>query len=190
MLSTQRILAKNLSDMKIMKPGSPSITPTVDRPITSDDVSQLQNITLFFFAYRNFTADADRELREIGFGRAHHRVLFFVCRKPGMTVAELLLILGITKQSLARVLREMVSKGYIIQKPGNSDRRQRLLYPTSTGRDFVLVLSRMQSRRISKAIEKSGLENTELLSQFLVAMIDPQERDLMKNLVPLFPTDP
>ncbi len=185
MLSTQCIKAKTQSDMKKMKPGSLSNTPSIDKPITSNDVSQLQIITLFFFAYRDFTAEADRKLMEIGFGRAHHRVLFFVCRKPGMTVAELLLILGITKQSLARVLRQMIAKGYIIQKPGDSDRRQRLLFPTSTGRDFVLVLSRMQSKRISRALEKSGLENTELLSQFLNAMIDPHERELMENLVPL-----
>jgi DNA-binding MarR family transcriptional regulator len=168
-----------------MKPGKPDISPTIEIPITQDDITQLQNITLFFFAYRDFTADADRLLKEIGFGRAHHRVLFFVSRKPGMTVAELLQILGITKQSLARVLRQMVSKGYIIQKPGNSDRRQRLLYPTATGREFVLVLSRMQSKRIAQAITQSGLENTELLSQFLSAMIDPKEFELMKNLIPL-----
>jgi DNA-binding MarR family transcriptional regulator len=170
-----------------MKPGKPDISPTIEIPITQDDITQLQNITLFFFAYRDFTADADRLLKEIGFGRAHHRVLFFVSRKPGMTVAELLQILGITKQSLARVLRQMVSKGYIIQKPGNSDRRQRLLYPTATGREFVLVLSRMQSKRIAQAITQSGLENTELLSQFLSAMIDPKEFELMKNLIPLSP---
>jgi DNA-binding MarR family transcriptional regulator len=167
-----------------MKPTSSTIEPAIDTPITASDISQLQNITLFFFAYRDFTADADRKLKEIGFGRAHHRVLFFVCRKPGMTVAELLIILGITKQSLARVLRQMVAKGYIIQKPGASDRRQRLLYPTSTGREFVLVLSRIQSTRIAKAVKQSGLENTEILSQFLGAMIDPNERELMENLVP------
>ncbi len=167
----------------------PDISPPIEIPITQDDITQLQNITLFFFAYRDFTADADRLLKEIGFGRAHHRVLFFVSRKPGMTVAELLQILGITKQSLARVLRQMVSKGYIIQKPGNSDRRQRLLYPTLTGREFVLELSRMQSKRIDQAIEQSDLENTELLSQFLSAMIDPKEFELMKNLISLPPRD-
>ncbi|MCP4184456.1 MAG: winged helix-turn-helix transcriptional regulator [Hyphomicrobiales bacterium] len=166
-----------------MKPDKQDITPTIEIPVTQNDITQLQNITLFFFAYRDFTADADRLLKEIGFGRAHHRVLFFVSRKPGMTVAELLKILGITKQSLARVLRQMISKGYIIQKPGNSDRRQRLLYPTTTGREFVLELSRMQSRRIARAIEQSGLKNTELLSQFLSAMIDPKEFELMKNLI-------
>jgi DNA-binding MarR family transcriptional regulator len=167
-----------------MKPDSSPTTPTVETAITRDDISQLENITLFFFAYRDFIADADRLLREIGFGRAHHRVLFFVCRKPGMTVAELLLILGITKQSLARVLRQMVAMGYIIQRPGPSDRRQRLLFPTATGREFVLVLSRLQSKRISEAVEQSGLHNSEVITKFLNAMIDPKERQLMANLVP------
>jgi len=126
---------------------SPGVLPgvfIVESPISSDDVCELQNITLLFFAYREFTADADRLLKDIGFGRAHHRVLFFVCRKPGMTVAELLRVLAITKQSLARVLRQMVAKGYIVQKPGTSDRRQRLLYPSTTGRELVLTLSQMQ----------------------------------------------
>jgi len=173
-----------------MKPdssnNSPTKEPTSETAIAASDVSQLENITLFFFAYRDFIADADRELKEIGFGRAHHRVLFFVCRKPGMTVAELLLILGITKQSLARVLRQMVSKGYIVQKPGSSDRRQRLLYPTPRGREFVLVLSQLQSKRISNAIEQSGLGDSELLSKFLSAMVDPKERELMESMIPLF----
>ena len=160
-----------------------TLSKNISHPITPDDISQLQNITLFFFAYRDFIADADRKLAEIGFGRAHHRVLFFVCRRPGMTVAELLQILGITKQSLARVLRQMVAKGYIEQKTGASDKRHRLLFPTPTGREFVLTLSRIQSARISRAIEQSGLESTQQLSQFLNAMIDPGERELMETLV-------
>ena len=171
-----------------MKPSSSTSSKPIETAISVNDISQLQNITLFFFAYRDFIADADRKLNEIGFGRAHHRVLFFVCRKPGMTVAELLLILGITKQSLARVLRQMVSKGYIVQKPGPSDRRQRLLYPTTTGREFVLVLSRIQSKRISEAVMQAGLKNSDQLSRFLNAMIDPSERELMDSLIPSIST--
>lgn len=154
----------------------------IEKPISSSDISQLQNITLFFFAYRDFIADADRALKELGFGRAHHRVLFFVCRKPGMTVAELLQILGITKQSLARVLRELVSKAYIIQKTGASDRRQRLLYPTESGRALILLLSQSQSKRIAEAIEQTGAQNSEQISEFLKAMIDPDERQLMEQM--------
>ncbi|MCF6321587.1 MAG: MarR family winged helix-turn-helix transcriptional regulator [Rhizobiaceae bacterium] len=164
-------------------------TPRPDKeihaaPISADDVSQLQNITLLFFAYRDFIGEADRKLKEIGFGRAHHRVLFFVCRKPGLTVAQLLDILGITKQSLARVLRQMVSKGYVVQKTGPSDRRQRLLFPTQSGRDLVLVLSRMQSDRIKHALKISGIRNDAQLSQFLDAMIDPKERERINFMMP------
>ncbi len=158
-------------------------------PISVGDVSQLQNITLLFFAYRDFIGEADRKLKEIGFGRAHHRVLFFVCRKPGLTVAELLRILGITKQSLARVLRQMVSKGHIVQKTGPSDRRQRLLYPTQSGRDLVLVLSRMQSERIDHALKKSGLTDGSQLSHFLSAMMDRKERELMISMMPSLEVD-
>src|SRR5713101_2261915 len=86
-----------------------------------------QGIELLFYAYRDFTAEADAMLAELGFGRAHHRVIYFVGRKPGMTVSELLDILKITKQSLSRVLGQLVREGYIVQRPGTADRRQRLL---------------------------------------------------------------
>ena len=82
-------------------------------------------IELLFFAYRDFVGDADRLLETIGFGRAHHRVLHFVNRQPGLTIAELLDILRITKQSLSRVLSQLVRDGYIQQRPGKRDRRQR-----------------------------------------------------------------
>lgn len=154
----------------------------IEKPVSSKEITQLQNMTLFFFAYRGFTADSDRMLKDIGFGRAHHRVLFFVCRKPGMSVAELLQILAITKQSLARVLRQMISKGYIVQKTGPEDRRQRLLYPTSTGNDLILSLAQLQSARLAKAIEQSGVKNEDHISNFLDAMIDPHERELMEKL--------
>ena len=84
-------------------------------------------IELLFFAYRDFVSDPDEVLQDIGFGRAHHRVVHFIGRAPGMTVAQLLDILRITKQSLGRVLRDLVEKGYVYQKEGETDRRQRLL---------------------------------------------------------------
>src|SRR5205085_10879665 len=91
---------------------------------------------LFFFAYRDFVGDADALLERQGFGRAHHRVLYFVNLKPGMPVADLLNILKITKQSLARVLRQLIDNGYIEQRTGAADRRQRLLYATAKGEAF------------------------------------------------------
>src|SRR5207247_9848066 len=87
-------------------------------------------IELLFFAYRDFIGDPDDVLAKLGFGRAHHRVLHFVNRNPGMKVAELLDILKITKQSLARVLRQLIQEGYILQREVANDRRQRLLYVT------------------------------------------------------------
>ena len=85
-------------------------------------------IELLFFAYRDFVGDPDRILADYGFGRAHHRVLHFVQRRPGLTIAELLDILQITKQSLNRVLKELVEKGYIEQRTGRQDKRQRQVF--------------------------------------------------------------
>ncbi len=90
-------------------------------------------IELLFFAYRDFVGDADHELEAFGFGRAHHRVMHFVYRYPGLKVADLLDVLRITKQSLGRVLKQLLDEGYIVQKTGNNDRRQRLLYATPKG---------------------------------------------------------
>ena len=90
-------------------------------------------IELFFFAYRDFVGDADRLLEAYGFGRAHHRVLYFVTRRPGLTIAELLEILRITKQSLNRVLRELVDKNFVETRAGALDRRRRQLYATAEG---------------------------------------------------------
>src|SRR5215218_8119949 len=90
-------------------------------------------IELLFFAYRDFVGDADHELEAFGFGRAHHRVLHFVHRYPGLKVADLLDVLRITKQSLGRVLKQLLDEDYIVQKTGNNDRRQRLLYATPKG---------------------------------------------------------
>src|SRR5881396_2921382 len=81
-------------------------------------------IELLFFAYRDFVSDPDHVLEKFGFGRAHHRVLHFVNRNPGMKVADLLDILRITKQSLGRVLKQLVDEGYVVQKEGENDRRQ------------------------------------------------------------------
>ena len=91
-------------------------------------------IELLFFAYRDFVGDADNELEAFGFGRAHHRVMHFVYRYPGLKVADLLDVLRITKQSLGRVLKQLLDEGYIVQKTGNNDRRQRLLYRDAEGR--------------------------------------------------------
>jgi DNA-binding MarR family transcriptional regulator len=134
-------------------------------------------IELLFFAYRDFVGDADHELEAFGFGRAHHRVLHFVYRYPGLKVADLLDVLRITKQSLGRVLKQLLDEGYIVQKAGNNDRRQRLLFATAKGEALVTKLAGLQTERLNRAlrgIEPAGLE---AVSQFLRAMIDREDPD-------------
>src|ERR1700754_299072 len=124
-----------------MSPGSINVNKAdINRPGEFSHMP-LDIMGLFFFAYRDFVGDADALLERQGFGRAHHRVLYFVNLRPGMPVADLLDILKITKQSLARVLRQLIDNGYVEQKPGTTDRRQRLLFATDKGKKFFLVLS-------------------------------------------------
>jgi DNA-binding MarR family transcriptional regulator len=150
--------------------------------ITIDDGVELSIIELFFFAYRDFTSDPDQILAEYGFGRAHHRVLHFVNRMPGLTVAELLDVLKITKQSLARVLKQLIDTGHITQVQGIQDRRQRELYPTDKGRALALALARPQSRRIHAALEHSSATEREGIERFLKAMVNPELRAQIDNL--------
>src|SRR5271154_5531553 len=112
-------------------------------------------IELLFFAYRDFVGDADEVLAKLGFGRAHHRVLHFVNRNPGMKVAELLDILRITKQSLGRVLKQLVDEGYVVQKEG-ADRRQRLLYASPAGEALAMKLAGLQTERIGRVLDELG----------------------------------
>ena len=140
-------------------------------------------IELLFFAYRDFIGDADERLAGIGFGRAHHRVLHFVSRHPGMRVADLLEILKITKQSLGRVLRELVKNGYVIQKAGPADRRQRLLFLTAKGENLARDLARLQTRRFARAHAEIVPEAREIVRRFLVAMIDPESRAEVERLI-------
>ena len=134
-------------------------------------------IELLFFAYRDFVGDADHELEAFGFGRAHHRVLHFVHRYPGLKVADLLDVLRITKQSLGRVLKQLLDEGYIVQKTGNNDRRQRLLYATPKGEALVGKLAGLQTKRINRALEEIGPANAETVRRFLRAMIDRDDPD-------------
>lgn len=154
----------------------------VRTPLSRDDGIDFDLIELLFFAYRDFTSDPDAILREYGFGRAHHRVLHFVSRAPGLTVAELLDYLKITKQSLARVLKQLVETGHIVQVAGSQDRRQRELYPTSTGRALMLELATPQSRRIHAALGKADPEERAAIKSFLKSMVDPELRAQIDRL--------
>ena len=140
-------------------------------------------IELLFFAYRDFVSDPDRLLADFGFGRAHHRVLHFVDRQPGLTIAELLDILRITKQSLNRVLKELIDKGFVESRPGTTDRRQRLLHVTSQGRELALRLANLQTRRIARALADEPAGSGETASRFLLGMIDPTGRAQVRQIV-------
>jgi DNA-binding MarR family transcriptional regulator len=134
-------------------------------------------IELLFFAYRDFVGDADHELEAFGFGRAHHRVMHFVHRYPGLKVADLLDVLRITKQSLGRVLKQLLDEGYILQKTGNNDRRQRLLFATAKGEALVARLAGLQTDRINRALGNIGPDGADTVRQFLRAMIDHDDPD-------------
>jgi DNA-binding MarR family transcriptional regulator len=140
-------------------------------------------IELLFFAYRDFIGDPDDVLAKFGFGRAHHRVLHFVNRNPGMKVAELLDILKITKQSLGRVLKQMIDQGYVVQKEGANDRRQRLLYVTPKGESLAMKLAGLQTARVARALGELGPNAHEAACRFLTAMINADHRDSVLRFI-------
>ena len=135
-----------------------------------------QGIELLFYAYRDFTAEADAMLAELGFGRAHHRVIYFVGRKPGMTVSELLDILKITKQSLSRVLGQLVREGYIVQRPGTADRRQRLLELAPKGAELERRLTEDQRALVARAYRAAGAEAVDGFRRVLLGLVNEADR--------------
>ncbi|MDG1021317.1 MAG: MarR family transcriptional regulator [Emcibacteraceae bacterium] len=148
----------------------------------SDDELFLKSTKLLYFAYRDFIAWPDEVLQKYGFGRAHHRVLFFVSQNPGMTVAELLKILNITKQSLSRVLSALIDQTYITQEIGEEDRRQRLLFLTQKGKELLREVSIHQKEQMINACKNSGLEATEGFWKVLTALINEENREEILNL--------
>lgn len=153
--------------------------PTLPQPVPRGDgagaaAPEWELIELLFFAYRDFVGDADDVLARFGFGRAHHRVLYFVYRSQGLKVADLLDVLRITKQSLGRVLKQLVDEGYIVQRAGAKDRRQRLLFVTDKGRDLILDLARLQTERLTRALAGLGPAEQDAVRGFLDAMVGAQ----------------
>lgn len=132
---------------------------------------------LLFFGYRDFTAGADVILAELGMGRAHHRVLHFVGRRPGITVGDLLAILAITKQSLGRVLQPLVEEGYVIQTPGRSDRRQRLLALTEKGAALERRLFERQRETVMRAYREAGPVAVEGFRRVMRGLMGEQARE-------------
>ncbi len=137
-----------------------------------------QGIELMFYAYRDFTAEPDAILAEIGFGRAHHRAIYFIGRYPDITVSDLLEILRITKQSLSRVLSQLVSEAYVTQRPGQRDRRQRLLRLTERGRTLERRLTDTQRQRFARAYRRAGADAVAGFRTVLGGIME--ERDLQR----------
>jgi DNA-binding MarR family transcriptional regulator len=140
-------------------------------------------VEMLFFAYRDFVEDADVSLAELGFGRAHHRVLHFVGRSPGMTVAQLLDILRITKQSLSRVLKDLLEQGYVLQKEGPEDRRQRLLYLTPEGSELWRKLITPQMQRFREAARHLGEGDGGLYRELFLQLVNPENREAVEQWV-------
>lgn len=160
-------------------------TPGPERGQTArlDEAELFRHMELLFFAYRDFTSDPDKLLEEIGFGRAHHRVLHFVTRHPGMCVADLLHILTITKQSLGRVLKQLVDEGFVRQQRNTRDRRERLLYPTEAGCVLSRRLAAPQLDRLATALAAAGSSGQNATESFLFTMITETERAQVEKVV-------
>lgn len=142
--------------------------------LTDDQIRR--GIEAMFFAYRGFTADPDRILSEHAYGRAHHRALHFINRTPGTTVNNLLDILGVTKQSLNRVLRALIEDGLVDSRVGQRDRRERHLFLTETGQNLERELSEAQRSRMRAAYREAGPEAVTGFRQVLEQIMDPEMR--------------
>jgi DNA-binding MarR family transcriptional regulator len=165
------------------KPAATKAEPASERPQDAElkDISQF--LELFYFAYRDFTGEPDAILAQYGFGRAHHRALHFVHRNPGLKVAELLEILRITKQSLARVLKQLVDEGFIIQRAGDEDRRERRLYVSAKGARLTDKLTQIQVKRLYAALIKAGAGSEGITRKFLFAMIAERDQAQVEGLI-------
>ncbi len=145
-------------------------------PLFLSDRELRKAMELLFFAYRDFTEEPDAILAEYGFGRAHHRVIYFVGANEGMSVSELLSILKITKQSLSRVLGQLLNEAFIEQVTDTEDRRRRLLFLTEKGRELENVLSERQTKRIAKAYREAGVEAVAGFSAVLRGIIGEEDK--------------
>ena len=143
-----------------------------------------KNIELLFFAYRDFTGEADAILADYGYGRAHHRVIYFVGRNPRLAVSELLAILKITKQSLNRVLSQLIEDGIVVQHKGERDRRQRLLELTEKGLEIEHRVTEAQRKRIANACRDAGAEAVEGFRKVLWGIVDAPDRDRFPDAAP------
>ncbi|MAL80374.1 MAG: MarR family transcriptional regulator [Sneathiella sp.] len=156
---------------------------SANNPLFLREEELRQAIELLFFAYREFTAGPDQILKDYNFGRAHHRVIHFVGRNEGIIVSELLDILRITKQSLNRVLSNLIERGFIEQRQGEEDRRQRCLYLTEKGRKLEQELSRVQRDLVGHAFREAGADAVAGYRKVLLGLIDEDIRDTVLKRV-------
>ena len=138
------------------------------------DAQLRKGIEAMFFAYRGFTSDPDRILADLAYGRAHHRAIHFIHRSPGTTVNNLLAILGVTKQSLNRVLRALVEDGLVRSEVGKRDKRERHLFLTGAGEDLERKLSDAQRDRMRVAYRSAGPDAVAGFRLVLEAMMDDE----------------
>ena len=148
--------------------------------LTDDQVRK--GIEAMFFAYRGFTADPDRILETMDYGRAHHRAIHFIHRSPGTTVSNLLTILGVTKQSLNRVLRTLFDDGLVEARVGRKDKRERNLHLTAKGQDLERQLSDAQRARMRAAYRAAGPAAVQGFRTVLESMMDPEMRRQYQGL--------
>ncbi len=165
-----------MADGRMMAPSSG------DSLLFLTDEQLRQGIEAMFFAYRGFTADPDRILADMAYGRAHHRAIHFINRAPGTTVNNLLNILGVTKQSLNRVLRTLIADGLVQSKVGRNDKRERHLFLTDEGRKLEQELSDAQRARLRLAFRTAGPEAVAGFRTVLEAMMDPEMRQSFDRL--------
>lgn len=159
-----------------MSNGAKPATPSGENLLFLTDDQLRKGIEAMFFAYRGFTADPDRILENYAYGRAHHRAIHFINRSPGTTVNNLLSVLGVTKQSLNRVLRALIEDGLVESRVGKRDKRERHLYLTEAGVELEQELSTAQRARMRAAYRTVGPEAVAGFRQVLEAMMDPDLR--------------
>jgi DNA-binding MarR family transcriptional regulator len=172
-----------MADISLPTRPKSSRPAALDQPVAPAAEPCWDLIELLFFAYRDFVGDPDGVLAKLGFGRAHHRVLHFVNRNPGMKVADLLDVLKITKQSLGRVLKQLIDEGYIVQREGAHDRRQRLLYVTPAGERLAMQLAALQTERLSRVLGELGPHGRDAVRRFLSGMIDADARERVLRMI-------
>ena len=150
-------------------------------PFFLNDKEVRKVIELLFFAYRDFTSGPDKILEKINFGRAHHRVIYFVGKKNHITIKELLNVLKITKQSLSRVLNQLVSEKFIIVSTG-IDKRTKKLSLTDKGKKLENELSTIQIKKIREVINKFSEENINGFKKILHEMIEENNKKTFQEI--------